>query len=56
MIISKINHIMSDSALIWNVNKFYNDKAINEKKAEKLKKVDKILDEAKEMKEGLINN
>ena len=30
--ISKINHIMSDSALIWNVNKFYNDKAINEKK------------------------
>ena len=28
----------------------------NEKKAEKLKKVDKILDEAKEMKEGLINN
>jgi hypothetical protein len=30
--LTSITLIMSDSALIWNINKFYNDKAINEKK------------------------
>jgi hypothetical protein len=30
--IAKIDSIKSDSILVWNVNKFYNDKAINEKK------------------------
>ena len=30
--VKSIEMIMSDSALIWNVNKFYNDKAINDKK------------------------
>ena len=30
--IASLNVVMSDSALIWNINKFYNDKAINEKK------------------------
>ena len=30
--ITSLNVVMSDSTLIWNINKFYNDKAINEKK------------------------
>lgn len=30
--ISSITSIGSDSALVWNVNKFYNDKGINDKK------------------------
>lgn len=30
--VASLSVVMSDSALIWNVNKFYNDKAINDKK------------------------
>ena len=30
--ISRIDLIMSDSILVWNINRFFNDKAINEKK------------------------
>lgn len=30
--VSEIDFVMSNSALVWSVNKFYNDKAINEKK------------------------
>lgn len=30
--ITSLSIVMSDSALVWNINKFYNDKAINEKK------------------------
>lgn len=30
--VKEINLIVSDSILVWNVNRFYNDKAINQKK------------------------